>query len=370
MALELLRNVFAIAEGDDDETARNKVISRLLDLDPSFEDDLPLLLEFLGVPDSSRPVELTDPDARRRQLFATVNRVLHSQSRRATCVVLIEDLHWLDGASEALLDDLIEGASGIRLLLLANYRPEYRARWLAMEHCSEIALAPLGPEATQQLLGELTGGDPSLDGLDEVILERTSGNPFFIEEVVRSLAEAGILEGRQGAYRLARTLDEVRIPDTVRAVLEARIDRLQPAEKDLLQLASVIGNVTSERLLRTVAGIPDAQLESTLDVLVDGKFLDRSAVVQAEYTFRHPLTEEVAYRTQLGERRSRLHRTVAQAIIELDADRLDERAALIAQHWEAAGRPSRPRRGARAPPAGPDSTTQLWRPSTGGRFGP
>src|SRR5205823_8197358 len=122
-----------------------------------------------------------------------------------------------------------------------------------------------------------------------------------------------------------------------RAVLEARIDRLQPAEKDLLQLASVIGNVTSERLLRKVAGIPKAQLESTLAVLVDGKFLDRSAAAQPEYTFRHPLTEEVAYRTQLGERRSRLHRTVAEAIVELDADRLDERAALIAQHWEAAG---------------------------------
>src|SRR5207245_1876079 len=133
MALELLRNVFAIDEGDDDETARHKVISRLLDLDPSFEDDLPLLLEFLGVPDPSRPVEQMDPEARRRQLFATVNRVLGSQSRRATCVVLIEDLHWLDGASEALLDNLIEGAAGIRLLLIANYRPEYRAGWLAME---------------------------------------------------------------------------------------------------------------------------------------------------------------------------------------------------------------------------------------------
>ena len=337
MALELLRNVFGIEEDDDDEAARNKVISRLLDLDPSFEADLPLLLEFLGVPDPSRPVEQMDPEARRRQLFATVNRVLHSQSERGTCVVLIEDLHWLDGASEALLDHVIEGAAGIRLLLIGNYRPEYRAGWLAMEHCAEIPLPPLGSEATNQLLGELLGSHPSLDGLDEVILERTSGNPFFIEEVVRSLAEAGVLAGGPGAYCLARTLDEVRIPDTVRAVLEARIDRLQPAEKDLLQLASVIGNVASERLLRKVAGIPDAQLESMLDELVDGRFLDRSTAAQAEFTFRHPLTEEVAYRTQLGERRSRLHRTVAAAIIELEADRLDERAALIAQHWEAAG---------------------------------
>jgi tetratricopeptide (TPR) repeat protein len=279
-----------------------------------------------------------DPEARQRQLFASGARFLRAQSERAPCVMLVEDLHWLDGASEALLDHYIAGASGIRLLVLANYRPEYRAGWLAMEHCREIALAPLEPEATVQLLSELLGGDSSLDGLDDVILERTSGNPFFIEEVVRSLAEAGVLDGHHGAFRLARTLDEVRIPDTVRAVLEARIDRLQPAAKDLLQLASVIGNVTSERLLRQVAAVPDAEFESSLGALVSGKFLDRSIdSAQAEYTFRHPLTEEVGYRTQLSERRSRLHRNVAQTIIELEADRLDERAALIAHHWEAAG---------------------------------
>ena len=338
MALELIRNIYGIDDGEDDESARRKVIGRMLDLDPSFEADLPLILELLGIPDPSRPAELMDPEARQRQLFASGTRFLRAESERAPCVMLVEDLHWLDGASEALLDHYIEGASGIGLLVLVNYRPEYRASWLAMEHCSEIALAPLEPEATVQLLGELLGGDPSLDGLDEVILERTSGNPFFIEEVVRSLAEAGVLDGHHGAYRLARTLDEVRIPDTVRAVLEARIDRLQPAAKDLLQLAAVIGNVTGERLLRQVAAIPDADLDATIGALVDGRFLDRtSESPQAEYTFRHPLTEEVAYRTQLGERRARVHRTVAKAIIELEADRLDERAALISHHWEAAG---------------------------------
>ena len=338
MALELIRNIFGIEDGDDDETARRKVIDCLLDLDPSFEADIPLILELLGVPDPSRPAERMDPEARQRQLFASGTRFLRAQSERAPCVILVEDLHWLDGASEALLDHLIEGASGSRILLLANYRPEYWAGWLAQEHCSEIALAPLGPEATEQLLRELLGGDPSLDGLDEIILERTSGNPFFIEEVVRSLVEADFLDGHQGAYRLARTLDEVRIPDTVRAVLEARIDRLQPAAKELLQLASVIGNVISERVLRTVAAVSNAELDATLRALVDGKFVDQtSASPQVEYTFRHPLTEEVAYRTQLGERRARLHRTVAQSIIDLEADRLDERAALIAHHCEAAG---------------------------------
>ncbi|HZI39935.1 MAG TPA: adenylate/guanylate cyclase domain-containing protein, partial [Acidimicrobiia bacterium] len=338
MALELIRNIFGIEDGDDDETARRKVIDRLLDLDPSFEADLPLILDLLGVPDPSRPVELMDPEARQRQLFASGTRFLRALSEQTTCVMLIEDLHWLDGASEALLDHIIEGASGIRLLLVANYRPEYKVGWLAMDHCTEVALAPLGPEATQQLLRGLLGGHLSLDGLDEVVVNRTSGNPFFIEEAVRSLAEDGILEGDHGAFRLARTLDEVRIPDTVRAVLEARIDRLQPTEKELLQLASVIGNVTSERLLRQVTSLPDAELEASLAALVNGRFLDRSAdAPQAEYTFRHPLTEEVAYRTQLTERRSRLHRTVAEAVIELDAERLDERAALIAHHWQAAG---------------------------------
>jgi len=338
MALELLRSFFGIDESDGDDTAREKVVRHVLGLDESFDEALPLLLDFLGLPDPARPVERMDPEARRRQLFATVNRLVRSESERSPCVMLVEDLHWLDGASAAFLDNLIEGMAGSRVLVLTNYRPEYTAGWLELEHCRQIPLPPLGVEATRQLLDELLGDHPSLDGLDDLIRERTGGNPFFVEEVVRSLAEAGALSGTHGDYRLARTLEEVTIPDTVRSVLAARIDRLSNADKAMLQLASVTGHVFSKRLLSRVADVPEGELDSSLQALVRAEFLDPSAgLPDTEFTFRHPLTEEVAYRTQLGERRARLHRRVAQAIAELDADRLDERSALIAQHWEAAG---------------------------------
>ena len=336
--LELLRGYFGITDQDGDEAARRKVAGTLLLLDPELTDALPLLLEFLGVPDPERPVPRMDPEARQRQLFELIRRLVHARSRREPAVLLIDDLHWIDGASEGFVETIIEALSGTRTLFLVNFRPEYHAGWTQKSYYQQLPLLPLGPEAIAELLAALLGTDPSLAGLVERVRERTRGNPFFIEEVVQSLLEAGTLEGTKGSYRLARPVAEVAIPATVQAVLAARIDRLPEREKQILQTAAVIGKEFSEPILQAVVDLPPSELAAALRALVAAEFLYEAALFpQAEYAFRHPLTQEVADRSQLAERRARVHAAVARAIAAQYPERLDERAALLAQHWEAAG---------------------------------
>src|SRR5215211_1261085 len=226
VVLELMRGYFGIGEQDAAEAARDRVASKVLLLDEALSDALPLLFEFLGVPDPERPAPRMDPEARQRQIFATVRRLMHARSRREPTFILIEDLQWLDGSSEAFLKNLVEALPGTRTLLLVNFRPEYHAGWMQKSYYQQLPLPPLGDEAVEQLLQDLLGPDPSLDGLSQLIAERTGGNPFFIEEVVKNLLDKGSLSGEKGAYRLARSVDDVTIPPTVQAVLAARIDRL------------------------------------------------------------------------------------------------------------------------------------------------
>jgi adenylate cyclase len=253
-------------------------------------------------------------------------------------VILFEDLHWVDGATEAYVENLVDRVAGSRTLLLVNFRPEYRAPWVNRPEYRQVLLEPLGPAALSELLEDLLGGDASLDGLPERIRSRTGGNPFFVEEVVQSLAEAGLLEGSRGAYRLARPIEEVTIPPTVQSLLASRIDRLSEPEKTLLQVAAVIGKELPEPVLMRVAELPADDLRRLVDALVAAGFLKLDSVhPECVYAFRHPLTQEVAYRSQLSERRARVHGAVARTILELYPDRLDERAALLSHHWECAG---------------------------------
>jgi adenylate cyclase len=209
---------------------------------------------------------------------------------------------------------------------------------MSRSYYRQIALAPLGAEATEALLGDLLGSDPSLDGLSELIRERAQGNPFFIEELVQALIEAGSLEGERGAYRLAAPVDEAAVPASVQAVLAARIDRLPAREKAVLQAAAVIGKEFPQPVLRRVTELSGEELEASLRGLIAGEFVyEQELYPEALYSFKHPLTQEVAYGSQLGERRAALHAAVARASIAEHPDRLDERAALLAGHWEAAG---------------------------------
>jgi class 3 adenylate cyclase/tetratricopeptide (TPR) repeat protein len=337
--LQMLRSYFGIADGDPERIVREKIAGRALLLDPAFVDDLPLLFDFLGVPDPDHPLPQLSAEARHRALRAVVCRLVRAPRRRDPIVTIIEDLHWIDEASEGLLGELLGSVKGTQTLAIVNFRPEYEVPWARPPDCDQISLEPLGPANTRELLRDLAGEDPSLDGLGELIHERTDGNPFFIEEIVRELSESGHLDGERGAYRLARPVEDVGVPATVQTVLAARIDRLGPEAKRLLQAASVAGREIGERSLALVAGLDGRDGgEEALRELIDAGFLyELELYPERVLAFRHPLTREVAYGTQLAEQRAATHAAVARATIELNPDRHEELAALIASHLEQGG---------------------------------
>lgn len=335
--LELLRSYFGITDRDTARAAREKVAGRIVLLDESLKESLPLLFDLLGLPDPERPVPRIDPGARQRRLFRTMNALLSARSDQGPSVILIEDLQWIDPGSEAFLANLVDGLPGTRSLLLLNFRPGFHADWMERSYYQQLSLAPLGPEATGELLHDLIGNDPSLEGLVDRIRERAGGNPFFIEELVRRLVENGSLSGSRGAYRMIRPIEEAEIPPTVESVLADRIDRLGENEKSVLQAAAVIGHELAEPVLRLVVRLPEPELQQALKALLDAELLfERALVPEPEYSFRYDLTEEVAYHSQLAERRKALHGRVAQAIEQLYPDRLDELAAVIGHHREEA----------------------------------
>jgi class 3 adenylate cyclase len=334
--LEFFRSYFGINEQDTARAARDKIAGRILQLDQSLADVLPLLFDFLGVPDPEQPSSPLGPEARQRRFLELTRRLARARSSREPAVLLFEDLHWFDRASDEYIENVVvEVAPGNRTLLLLNFRPEYHAGWMQRSYYHQLPLLPLSPEEIADLLGDLLGADPSLRRLRDLIQERTGGNPFFIEEIIQSLQETGALVGTRGTYRLDRPLEDIGIPATVQSVLAARIDRLPEREKLVLQTASVIGKNFSEPILRRVAELGDGDLPAALHALTNAEFLYQEALYpDAEYAFKHPLTQEVAYRSQLAERRARVHGAVARTIEELESGKLGEHAALLAHHWE------------------------------------
>jgi class 3 adenylate cyclase/tetratricopeptide (TPR) repeat protein len=341
--IEMLRAFFEIGGEDDAHAARAKVAGRLLLLNEAFRDALPVLFDFLGVPDPEWPVPAQmAPEARQRTLFAAVRRLVHAAAGEEPGVIVVEDLHWLDPGSEAFLRNLVESLPGARTLLVVNFRPEYQADWMRRSHYEQLPLVPLGRDAIAQLVRALVGPDPSLDGLSELIAERTGGNPFFIEEVVQALAESGGLAGTRGAYRLAHAIEEIEIPASVQSVLAARIDRLPAREKAVLQSAAVMGREFSAPLLKRVTGLLEHELAAALEALASAELIyERTLYPEAQYAFKHPLTQEVAYRSQLRQRRDRTHAAAADAIEALHPEVHDELAALISNHLEQAHEPLR-----------------------------
>jgi len=336
--LQIFRAYYGITDQDSELAAREKVAGRLLLLDESFREDLPLVFEFHGVPDPERPAPELDAELRQRRLFAVLRRLVREGGRGEVGIQLLEDLHWLDGGSAAFLEQWVDALAGTRNLLLVNFRPEYHAAWMQRSWYQQLPLSPLGPEATRELLRELLGSDSSVAGLADALHDRTAGNPFFTEEVVRSLVESGQLEGTKGSYRLTKSAEEIAIPATVQALLAARIDRLAEREKHVLHCAAVIGREFSLPILQRIAELPEGELAESLSRLEAAEFVfAQSLYPVAEYVFKHGLSQEVAYGTQLGERRRRLHAAVARAMEEVDAPRLDEQAAFLAHHFDQAG---------------------------------
>lgn len=336
--LGLLRDYFLITDEDDPGQAREKIARRLFDLDPALEETLPLLFDFLEVPDPGRPPAQLAPQVRMRRIFEAIHRMTQQRSDREVLVLVVEDLHWFDPQSEIFLERLVESLLGSKTLVIANFRPEFSAGWMHHPYYRQLPLTPLPGKAVGEMLGGLLGVDLSLAPLFAFVQERTGGNPFFLEEMVRALVEDGTLAGGAGSYRLTRPLHEVQVPPSVQAVLAARIDRLPPEHKAILQTAAVIGRTFTEAVLAKVTGSAHEALQGALFALCAAELLQEEASPPVvEFRFWHPLTQEVAYRTLLSDRRARLHAMVANALVEHDPGRSDERAAVLAWHWERAG---------------------------------
>jgi class 3 adenylate cyclase/tetratricopeptide (TPR) repeat protein len=331
--IDLLKRYSHVEERDDIRTIRAKVTGQVLTLDPSLQDAIPALLSLLdALPEDNTFVQL-DPPQRRQRTLDALKRVLVRESQEQPLLLVFEDLHWIDSETQALLGSLIESLPTARLLLFVNYRPEYQHGWGSKTYYTQLRLDPLPPASTEALLQALLGNDPSLVPLKRLLIERTEGNPFFLEESVRALVETGVLVGERGAYRLAKPLDSLQVPATVHAVLAARIDRLPPEEKRLLQTAGVIGTEVPFALLQAIGELSEEELRRGLGHLQAAEFLyETSLFPELAYTFKHALTHEVAYGTLLQERRRALHAGIVAASERLYADRLTEQAERLAHH--------------------------------------
>jgi class 3 adenylate cyclase len=322
----LLRTATGV-EGLDAEAARAQVRARVRDADP---EDLALFDDLLGIADPDVELPKIDPDARRRRLTALVNAA--ALARHAPAVYVIEDAHWIDEISESMIAEFLTVIPQTPSLALVTYRPEYCGALSRVAGAQTIALAPLSDSETAALVSGLLGHDPSVGELGQKIAERAAGNPFFVEEIVRDLAERGVLRGNRSAYQSTADVGEVSVPATLRATIAARIDRLDPAAKRTLSAAAVIGSRFSRELLETLG------IDPALEDLMVGQLIDQIRFTrQPEYVFHHPLIRTVAYESQLKSDRAELHRRVAAAIESSAPAAAEENAALIAEHLEAAG---------------------------------
>jgi class 3 adenylate cyclase/tetratricopeptide (TPR) repeat protein len=328
LVIELLKHYAQVEERDDPRTSRAKLRGRVLTLDETLQDTLPALLSLLEALPEESPFRQLDPPQRRQRTLAALKRVLLRESQGQPLLLVCEDLHWIDSETQVLLDSLVDSLPTAQLLLLVTYRPEYQHGWGGKTFYTQLRLDPLPPASADEFLYVLLGNDPSLGPLRQLLIERTEGNPFFLEESVRTLVETGMLVGTPGAYRLVQTIPRIQVPATVQAVLAARIDCLQPEEKRLLQTAAVIGIEVPFALLQAIADVPEAALHRGLTHLQAAEFLYETCLFpEPEYTFKHALTHEVAYRSLLRERRRVLHARLVEALEALASDRVAEQAS-------------------------------------------
>jgi class 3 adenylate cyclase/predicted ATPase len=335
--VDLLKNYFQIQLQDDERRRREKVTGKVLTLDRSLEDTLPYLFSLLGILEPTSPLNQMDSEIKRRRTFDVIKRLLLRESLNQPLLLIFEDLHWLDGETEAFLNVLSESLATANVLLVTNYRPQYRHDWGSKTYYTQLRLDPLAAEQAGEMLTSLLGDGAELQGLKQLILEKTEGNPFFMEEIVQALFDEEVLV-REPGVSLARPLDEISIPPTVQGVLASRIDRLGADEKALLQTLSVLGKEFSLSVLKQVVDHSEEDLEGLLSHLQAAEFIyEQPAFPEPEYVFKHALTQEVAYQSVLRERRSVLHERTAEAIEEVFRDGLGDHYGELAHHYGRTG---------------------------------
>ena len=341
--IDLLKAYFQLDARDEQQTIRDKVMGKLRLLDEGLMPTLPAVLALLDVPVDDPHWQALEPPQRRQRTLEACTRLLLRASQVQPLLVVVENLHWIDTATQAFLDRLVDSLPPARILLLVNYRPEYHHGWGSKTYYTQLRLDPLPPARAEELLHELLGEHPTLAPLLQRLIARTEGNPFFLEESVRTLVETGVLVGERGAYQLAQALPPMQVPATVQAVLAARIDRLPPAEKRLLHTAAVIGTEVPVPLLQAIAELPEAAVHDGLRHLQAAEFLYETHLFpEHAYTFKHALTHEVAYGSLPQERRRVLHARIVEVVEALYPDRLAEQVERLAHHalrgevWEKA----------------------------------
>jgi class 3 adenylate cyclase len=335
--LELLSAYFEINRNDDDRRRRERILGKVLGLDRNLEDTLPYLYSLHGIAESGDALAQLEPQIKRRRTLDAIKRILLRESLNHPLMIIFEDLHWIDSETQALLNLLVEAIANARILLLVNYRPEYRHEWGSRTHYTQLRLDPLGGESAEEMLNALMGDEDHLIPLKRLIIESTDGTPFFMEEMVHSLFEEGILQ-RNGLVKLAQPISAIKVPATVQAVLVSRIDRLPPAEKELLQTLAVLGREFSLTVAQRVTLKPSDVLEVMLSQLQLGEFInEQPAVGEVEYSFKHALTQEVAYNSVLIGRRKALHERTGEALEALFADRVEDYVTDLAHHYDRSG---------------------------------
>jgi class 3 adenylate cyclase/tetratricopeptide (TPR) repeat protein len=340
---DLLKAYCHLEDRDDLRTVRAKLTGHILTLDDTLQETVPAVLALFEALPADSPFLSLDPLQRRRRTLEALKRLLLRESQVQPLLLVFEDLHWIDTETQAVLDLLVESLPTARVLVLVNYRPEYQHGWGSKTYYTQLRLDPLPPASAEALLQALLGDDVSLVPLTPLLMARTQGNPFFLEESVRTLVETGVLIGGRGAYHLAQPLDSLPVPATVQALLAARLDRLPPEDKRLLQTAAAIGTDVPWPLLQAIADTPEEALYRSLARLQAAEFLyETSLFPERAYTFKHALTHEVAYGSLLQERRRMLHVHIVEALEALTGDRLDDQVERLAQHalrgeaWEKA----------------------------------
>ncbi len=331
--IDLLHGYFKISATDDRQSRREKVTGRLLALDRSREDTLPYLFGLLGLVEGEDPLAGMDAQIRKRRTLDAIKRVLLRESLDQPLIVIFEDLHWIDSETQALLNLLAESIATAKILLLVSYRPDYRHEWGSKTYYTQLRLDPLGKESAHEMLSAMLGDGVELAPLKRLIIEKTEGNPFFMEETVQVMFDEGALT-HNGKVKLTRSLSQLKIPPTVQAILASRIDRLPPDEKDLLQTLAVLGKEFPFALAKSVVPKSEEELNRMLFDLQLGEFIyEQPASVDVEYIFKHALTQEVAYNSVLSERRKILHERIGTAIEALFKDSLGDHLSQLAHHY-------------------------------------
>jgi class 3 adenylate cyclase/predicted ATPase len=335
--VDLLKRYAHVEDADEPRTVRARITGQVLTLDETLQETIPALLWLLDVLPDDSPFRALEPPQRRQRTLEALKRVLLRESQGQPLLLVFEDLHWIDAETQALLDSLVDSLPTARLLLLVNYRPEYQHGWGNKTYYTQLRLDPLPPASTEAVLDALLGQDPGLAPLKRVLIARTEGNPFFLEESVRTLVETGVLVGEPGTYHLEQALPTIQVPATVQALLTARIDRLPPEEKLLLQAAAVIGTEVSLPLLQAIAELPETTLHRGLAHLQAAEFLYETRLFpERAYTFKHALTQQVAYQSLLTSTRQRYHAQLAQALAT-QPETVETQPELLAHHYTEAG---------------------------------